>query len=214
MSDIIVKQLAELIGAPVESLLQQLNDAGISVTGADDSITDAQKLKLLEFIRTGQATTEAAPKKAGGKISLKRRSSSEINVSGAQGKTNVSVELSSFLMKEKRAKKQWINLKQSVKLTSERKAEEKIERDTAKEAAEAEKAEVETVVETKATTESTDTPTEAAPEAETESAPAEVAEKPAEETPAPVEKLVLPTDPRERREFLAKRARDEACCEV
>ncbi len=59
MSDIIVKQLAELIGAPVESLLQQLNDAGISVSGADDSITDAQKLKLLEFIRTGQ---QAAPR--------------------------------------------------------------------------------------------------------------------------------------------------------
>jgi len=92
MSDIIVKQLAELIGAPVESLLQQLKDADISVSGPDDSITDRQKLKLLEFIRTGKATTaENTPKKAAGKISLKRRSSTEVK--GAQGKSNVSVEV-------------------------------------------------------------------------------------------------------------------------
>ena len=83
MSDIIVKQLAELIGAPVDSLLQQLKDADIAVSGPDDSITDRQKLKLLEFIRTGQATTaDAAPKTSGGKISLKRRSSTEVK--GAQ----------------------------------------------------------------------------------------------------------------------------------
>ena len=64
MSDIIVKQLAELIGAPVEGLLQQLTDAGIPVSGADDSITDAQKLKLLEFIRTGQSSDSAAQQKS------------------------------------------------------------------------------------------------------------------------------------------------------
>ena len=72
MSDIIVKQLAELIGAPVEGLLQQLKDAGISVSSADDSITDAQKLKLLEFIRTGQTSTATAPKKINRKDLFKK----------------------------------------------------------------------------------------------------------------------------------------------
>ena len=234
MSDIIVKQLAELIGAPVESLLQQLNDAGISVSGAEDSITDAQKLKLLEFIRTGQATTtEAAPKKAGGKISLKRRSSSEINVSGAQGKTNVSVEvrrkknfsrtatvtdagneassadiedlnasanrtddLGEQLSNERKAREDAMDKSKAERqATSERKAEEKIERDTAKEAVETEK---------EAAKEAAETSVEA------EATPTEAVDK-AAEAPAPVvEKLVLPKDPRERREFLAKRARDEA----
>ncbi|MEB8433089.1 translation initiation factor IF-2 [Cocleimonas sp. KMM 6892] len=257
MSDIIVKQLAELIGAPVESLLRQLNDAGISVSGAEDSITDAQKLKLLEFIRTGQATTtEAAPKKAGGKISLKRRSSSEINVSGAQGKTNVSVEvrrkknfsrsatetstesetssadiddlnasanrtndLAEQLSNERKAREDAIDKSKAERqATSERKAEEKIERDTAKETAEttaeAPQEEVtETAVEPEVTTETV--AEESTPTATEESAPAEtpVAEK-TEEAPAEVapvkKKLELPTDPRERREFLAKRARDEA----
>ena len=40
MSDTSIKQLAELIGAPVDTLLQQLQDAGMKVSGADDSITD------------------------------------------------------------------------------------------------------------------------------------------------------------------------------
>ncbi|MEE9327988.1 MAG: translation initiation factor IF-2 [Cocleimonas sp.] len=92
MSDIIVKQLAELIGAPVESLLEQLGSAGIKVSGADDSITDKQKLKLLEYIRTGQSTASTATKSSG-KISLKKRSNSEVNVSGSQGKPSVSVEV-------------------------------------------------------------------------------------------------------------------------
>jgi len=93
MSETSIKQLAELIGAPVDTLLQQLQDADIEVSGADDSISDAQKLKLLEHIRLGQSAPakEGTTKKAGGKISLKRRSTSELNVGGA--KSSVSVEV-------------------------------------------------------------------------------------------------------------------------
>jgi len=92
MSDTSIKQLAELIGAPVETLLQQLQDAGMEVSGADDTITDKQKLALLEHIRTGLSTTKTA-KKSPGKISLKRRSTSEIDVSSSHGKNSVSVEV-------------------------------------------------------------------------------------------------------------------------
>ncbi len=92
MSDTSVTQLAELIGAPVSTLLQQLNDAGIDVTGADDRISDTQKLKLLEHIRQTQSSkTASTPSKSGGKISLKRRSTSELTVGGS--KSNVSVEV-------------------------------------------------------------------------------------------------------------------------
>ncbi len=92
MSDTSIKQLAELIGAPVETLLQQLQDAGMKVSGADDTITDKQKLALLEHIRTGASATSTA-KKSTGKISLKRRSTSEIDVSNSHGKSSVSVEV-------------------------------------------------------------------------------------------------------------------------
>ena len=229
MSDIIVKQLAELIGAPVDSLLQQLKDADIKVSGPEDSITDRQKLKLLEFIRTGKATTtdDSSPKKAGGKISLKRRSSTEIK--GAQGKSSVSVEvrrkknftrtpaateaavdsneieeleasgnrsgeLAEQLSNERKAREDSIDKnKADREATSERKSAEKSERDAAKQAAEEESA---------APVEETSTETEAET-AQTEEVVAEVA--PVVEAP-----LVLPKDPKERREFLAKRARDEA----
>jgi len=94
MSETSIKQLAELIGAPVETLLLQLQDAGISASNADDSISDTEKLKLLEHIRQAQTPTESSTvKKPSGKISLKRRTTSEIDVSNSHGKSKVSVEV-------------------------------------------------------------------------------------------------------------------------
>ena len=90
MSDIAVKKLAEMINAPVEVLLKQLQDAGIQVSGPDAWITDAQKFTLLAHIRQGTTTTT----NSGNKITLKRRSTSEMTVGagGPRGKT-VSVEV-------------------------------------------------------------------------------------------------------------------------
>ena len=81
MSEILVKQLAEVIGTPVEVLLKQLQDAGISAGNAEDSITDKEKLKLLEHIRAGKAESAGEAKKKS-KLSLKKRSNSALNVSG------------------------------------------------------------------------------------------------------------------------------------
>ena len=90
MSDIAVKKLAEIINAPVEVLLKQLQDAGIHVNGPDAWITDAQKLTLLAHIRHGGASVSSN----GNKITLKRRSTSEmtVGVGSTRGKT-VSVEV-------------------------------------------------------------------------------------------------------------------------
>ena len=94
MSETSIKQLAELIGAPVETLLLQLQDAGINASNADDSISDTDKLKLLEHIRQAQTPAGSnTAKKPSGKISLKRRTTSEINVSNSHGKSSVSVEV-------------------------------------------------------------------------------------------------------------------------
>ena len=89
MSDIAVRKLAEIINAPVEVLLKQLQDAGIHVSGPDSRITDAQKLTLLAHIRQGSTASTAN----NSKITLKRRSTSEMTLGGAgRGKT-VSVEV-------------------------------------------------------------------------------------------------------------------------
>jgi translation initiation factor IF-2 len=88
MSGVSVKQLADLVGTPVEKLLEQLSDAGLSKTGADDQVTDDEKMQLLNHLRSGRGS-----KKLGSgskKITLKRKSTSELR----QGKSgSVSVEV-------------------------------------------------------------------------------------------------------------------------
>jgi translation initiation factor IF-2 len=88
MSGVSVKQLADLVGTPVEKLLEQLSDAGLSKSGADDQVTDDEKMQLLNHLRAGRGS-----KKLGSgskKITLKRKSTSELR----QGKSgSVSVEV-------------------------------------------------------------------------------------------------------------------------
>jgi translation initiation factor IF-2 len=79
MSEILVKQLAEIVGTPVEVLLQQLKDAGITANSAEDSITDQEKLKLLEHTRANKVDTVGKKKN---KLSLNKRSNSALSVSG------------------------------------------------------------------------------------------------------------------------------------
>lgn len=92
MSEIIVKQLAQIVGTPIDVMLKQLQDAGIPVSSPDDSITDEQKLKLLEHIRLGQQQKTSVSTKP--KLSMgSRRSVSERKVTGAHSKNAVNVEV-------------------------------------------------------------------------------------------------------------------------
>ena len=81
MSEILVKQLAEIVSTPVEVLLQQLKEAGIQANNPEDSITDKEKLKLLEHVRANKEDDSEQMKKKD-KLSLKKRSNSALNVSG------------------------------------------------------------------------------------------------------------------------------------
>lgn len=92
MSDVTVKQLAEVVGTPVDRLLEQMKDAGISVSNAEQSVSDEQKMTLLEFLRTSHGKTK--PEEGSRKITLKRKSVSELKVgSGAGRSKTVSVEM-------------------------------------------------------------------------------------------------------------------------
>jgi translation initiation factor IF-2 len=97
MSEVTVTQFAETIGVPVERLLGQLQDAGVKAKGADEFIGDDDKIKLLEHLREKHGTEKAAaPAEAGPKkITLQRRTTSELKVGGSsasKGKT-VTVEV-------------------------------------------------------------------------------------------------------------------------
>ena len=94
MSDVTVSQFAEVLKVPVDRLLVQLEKAGIEVAGADDNISDESKMELLTFLRKshgqGGDDTTAGPRK----ISLKRKSHTELRLPGAQGRARtVSVEV-------------------------------------------------------------------------------------------------------------------------
>lgn len=94
MSTITVKQLAETVGIPGDRLLEQLKSAGMSIASLEDTVTAAQRKTLLAYLQgTSSESVEAttAPKK----ITLKRKSVSELKVKTAQGgrAKTVSVEV-------------------------------------------------------------------------------------------------------------------------
>ncbi len=92
MSKVTVKQLADVVGTPVEKLLEQMKEAGVELTGADQTVSDEQKLALLTYLRRshGRGDGEAS---AGKKITLKRKSVSEIKVGGRGQVKTVNVEM-------------------------------------------------------------------------------------------------------------------------
>ncbi|MBT8092557.1 MAG: translation initiation factor IF-2 [Gammaproteobacteria bacterium] len=95
MADVTVAQFAEVLKVPVEKLLTQLGEAGIDVSGSDDRISDDAKLELLSHLRRSHGqddtpATAAAPRR----ITLKRKSQSELRLSGNQGRARtVNVEV-------------------------------------------------------------------------------------------------------------------------
>jgi len=93
MAEVTVKQFAEVVGISIDRLLEQLREAGVEVNDADATISDDEKMELLGHLRRKQGDEEKG--EAGAKkITLKRKSSSELRLTGAQGKTkSVTVEV-------------------------------------------------------------------------------------------------------------------------
>jgi translation initiation factor IF-2 len=92
MADVTVSQFAEVLKVPVDRLLVQLDQAGIKVAGPDARISDEAKLELLTHLRRSHGSDEegSAPRK----ITLKRKTQSEIKLASAQGRARtVNVEV-------------------------------------------------------------------------------------------------------------------------
>ena len=100
MSDVTIKQLAKVLGTPVDRLLAQLGEAGMKFSDPDQVISSTEKVKLLGFLRRTHGKKEDAPVEEQAssprQITLKRRTVSEITVApgqrGATAKT-VNVEV-------------------------------------------------------------------------------------------------------------------------
>ncbi|MCZ8131647.1 MAG: translation initiation factor IF-2 [Steroidobacteraceae bacterium] len=94
MSEVTVAQFAEVLKVPVDKLLMQLDEAGIKVAGANDRISEEAKLELLTHLRRAHGRSEEDASAGPRKITLKRKTQSELKVSAAQGRARtVSVEV-------------------------------------------------------------------------------------------------------------------------
>ena len=99
MSDVTVAQFAEVLKVPVDRLLVQLESAGIQVSGPQALISDEAKLELLTHLRRAHGASEPASKSAAGvaaprKITLARKTQSELKQASTQGRARtVNVEV-------------------------------------------------------------------------------------------------------------------------
>ncbi|AUM12140.1 translation initiation factor IF-2 [Ketobacter alkanivorans] len=90
MAEVTVEQLADVVGVPVETLLQQMKDAGLAHKDAAQAVSDNEKEQLLAHLKRSHGESDSAPKK----ITLKRKSVSTLKVSGSQGRSKtVNVEV-------------------------------------------------------------------------------------------------------------------------
>ena len=77
-----VAQFAAELQRPASTLLEQLQAAGVKKASADDALNEADKERLLDYLRTAHGTASADRKK----ITLTRKSTSEIKQADASGK--------------------------------------------------------------------------------------------------------------------------------
>ena len=86
MSDVTVKQLAEDVGIPGELLLVQLAEAGLKKESTDDFIGEAEKNQLLTHLRESHGKKTKSAAAGAKKITLKRRSVSELQQPSSGGR--------------------------------------------------------------------------------------------------------------------------------
>ena len=94
MAEVTVSQFADALKVPVDKLLAQLDQAGISVSGADGLISEDAKLELLTHLRRSHGSGAAAEGSAPARITLKRKTQSELKLASTQGRARtVNVEV-------------------------------------------------------------------------------------------------------------------------
>jgi translation initiation factor IF-2 len=96
MADVTVSQFAEVLKVPVDRLLQQLDQAGIKVDSAEDMISEDAKHELLTHLRRSHGREDLQADAAPRKITLRRKSQSELKLASPQGRARtVNVEVRS-----------------------------------------------------------------------------------------------------------------------
>ena len=92
MSEVTVRELAEVVGIPVDRLLVQLGNSGLPHTDADERLNEQDKAQLLGHLRQLHSSDET-DSAASRKITLKRKSVNELKISSQGRKKTVTVEV-------------------------------------------------------------------------------------------------------------------------
>ena len=131
MSTTTVSKLAAALNIETEKLISQLNDAGINVSNDLDTITNDQKLTLLNHLRGSHGTKSEI--KSPKKLTVNRRSQSELKLSGGFGTSrtvNVEVKKKTTYVNKDSLLEEAIAAEETEKVAKE--AEEKIAIEEAK----------------------------------------------------------------------------------
>ena len=86
MTQVTVKELATVVDTPVERLLQQMREAGLSHDSAEQVVTDSEKQALLAHLKSSHGDKVEEPRK----ITLQRKTTSTLRVAGSK---TISVEV-------------------------------------------------------------------------------------------------------------------------
>ena len=83
MASTTVAQLAAELNRSAAALLEQLQSAGVSKASTEDSLTETDKARLLDHLRTSHGTVSSSERK---KITVTRKSTSEIKQADSSGR--------------------------------------------------------------------------------------------------------------------------------
>ncbi|WP_068828253.1 translation initiation factor IF-2 [Pseudomonas sp. BMS12] len=86
MTQVTVKELAQVVDTPVERLLLQMREAGLSHTSAEQVVTDNEKQALLAHLKSSHGEKLEEPRK----ITLQRKTTTTLKVAGSK---TISVEV-------------------------------------------------------------------------------------------------------------------------
>ena len=89
MADVTVKQLADTVGVPVDRLLGQMREAGLTHQAEGEVVSEDEKQTLLAWLKRSHGSNEGAPKK----ITLKRKSTSTLKTGQGRSGRTVNVEV-------------------------------------------------------------------------------------------------------------------------
>ena len=195
MPSVTVRDFATEVKIPVDTLLTQLREAGVSVENEDSTLSDADKTALLQHIRSKRSGTGSTAASGSGRIGLKRKTTTELKLGGGRGAPSrtVSVEVRKRRTFEKpasEAEQQAAEQEQEQAREAEAEAERQREEAEAAEAAEKARIEEEAAEEAREAEEAERQEAEAQAQAEVEQKEQEQAEEPsaeATEAPEPVE---------------------------